>query len=72
MDLDANSLLASLLIGTVGFAVFVYGKKQGRLPQLVVGVLMMVYPYFVPNPLLAGGISVLLLGLMWLAIRGGL
>ena len=72
MDLDANSLLASLLIGTVGFAVFVYGKKQGRLPQLVVGVLMMVYPYFVPDPLLAGGISVLLLGLMWLAIRGGL
>ena len=72
MELDGTSLIVSLLIGTVGFAAFAYGKKQGRLPQLVVGILLMVFPYFVPNPLLAGGITVTLLGLMWLAIRGGL
>lgn len=72
MDLDGTSLLVSFLIGGVGFVSFAYGKKQGRLPQLVVGILLMVFPYFVPNPLLAGGIAAVLLALLWLAVRGGL
>jgi len=72
MDLDGTSLLVSFLIGGIGFVSFAYGKKQQRLPQMVVGLLLMVFPYFVPNPLLAGGITIVLLALMWLAIRGGL
>ncbi|MFO0667584.1 MAG: hypothetical protein U0174_26770 [Polyangiaceae bacterium] len=72
MELDATSLLVSLFIGSIGFVAFAYGKKQGRLPQMLVGVLLMVFPYFVPNPLLSGGITVLLLALLWLAVRSGL
>ncbi|HJZ74942.1 MAG TPA: hypothetical protein VKE51_24575, partial [Vicinamibacterales bacterium] len=36
----------SLIPGGVGFVLFVYGKKQGRWPQMVAGLLLMVYPYF--------------------------
>lgn len=56
----------------VGLGFFMYGKKQSRPPQLVFGVVSMVYPYFVGGPLLVFGIFAALFALMWLAIRVGL
>jgi hypothetical protein len=38
----------------------------------VIGLLMMVYPYFMPNALFTGGVAVVLLGGLTLAVRGGL
>ena len=72
MNLDANSLLASLLIGSVGFVSFVYGKKQRRLPQMLVGFALMAFPYFVASVPWMLGIAVALLGALWLLIRLGL
>ena len=71
MNIDANSLLAGMLVSSIGFVLFVYGKKQSRFPQLVVGLVLMVYPYFVPSALLMFGIAVCLLGLLWLGVRAG-
>ena len=71
MDLDGNAILASLAIGLVGTAIFVYGRKQGRLPQMVVGVVLVVYPYFVANLALMGAIAVALVAGLWLAVRFG-
>lgn len=71
MDIDANSLLAGMLVSSIGFVLFVYGKKQSRFPQLVVGLVLMVYPYFVPSALSMFGIAVCLLGLLWLGVRAG-
>lgn len=57
MNLDPTALFLSLIPGGAGFVLFVYGKKQGRLPQLLAGLVMMVYPYFATTTatLLAGG-----------------
>ena len=52
MSFDPTWLLASLLISTAGLAIFVYGKKQRRAPQLVAGLILMIYPYFIANTLL--------------------
>lgn len=71
MDIDATALLAGMLVSSIGFVLFVYGKKQSRFPQLAVGLVLMVYPYFVPSPLLMFGIAVCLLGLLWLGLRAG-
>ena len=71
MDLDANALLASLFIGSVGFVSLAYGKKQGRVPQMVVGLILMIYPYFVSNVILMIGIAVALCALLWLAVHLG-
>jgi hypothetical protein len=46
MDFDPNLLLLSLIPSGVGFVLFTYGRKLDRWPQLVCGVLLMVYPYF--------------------------
>ncbi|NOU31648.1 MAG: amino acid transport protein [Polyangiaceae bacterium] len=71
MDLDANSLLASLGASSVGFVAFMYGKKQTRAPHMIVGLILMIFPYFVGNPLIIGGISLVLIGLLWGATRLG-
>jgi hypothetical protein len=52
--------------------VFAYGKRQQRVPQVVVGLALMGFPYLVPSVAIMGAIAgVLLIGL-WLAIRFGL
>ncbi len=71
MDLSTNGLVASLLVGSVGMAFFLYGKKQARLPQLAGGVALMVFPYFVGAVgwmLLVAG---LIVALTWAAVRAG-
>lgn len=71
MAIDANSLLLSLAISSVGFVFFVYGKKQGRLPQMVAGLALMLFPYFVTNLLAMALVAVAIVGVFWLAIRFG-
>lgn len=71
VDLDANAILASIMIGTVGLGVFIYGKRQSRLPHMIAGIGLMAYPYFVSNVLLMAGIAMALLAALWLVVRLG-
>ena len=41
------NLFAGILFGTVGFAAFLYGKKSARWKPMVIGVVLMVFPYFI-------------------------
>ncbi len=72
MNLDGNTLLASLLIGGIGFVAFAYGKKQRRLPQMLAGVGLMGFPYFVSSVPWMFGIAAVILAAMTAAIRLGL
>lgn len=72
MNLDGSSLIASLIIGSVGFVAFAYGKKQSRLPQMLVGLVLMVFPYFVTSVPWMVGIAAALLGGLWVMLRAGL
>jgi hypothetical protein len=71
VSFDPNSLLLSLLVGSIGFVLFVYGKKQARLPHMLVGSALFVYPYFVSNLALSAAIAVALVAVLWLAVRMG-
>jgi hypothetical protein len=71
MSIDPTWLFLSLIPGGIGFVLFVYGKKQGRWPQLVAGLAFMAYPYFTPTvtSLVAVGVA---LGVgLWVLVRGG-
>jgi hypothetical protein len=72
MDLENSSLIASLIVSSIGFVVFGYGKRQHRVPQIVAGLVLMAFPYFVPGALLMASIAAVLLLGLWLAIRLGL
>jgi hypothetical protein len=46
---DPAALFASLLFGAIGLGVFMYGKKMVLYKPMVIGFILMVYPYFVPQ-----------------------
>ncbi|HLY12121.1 MAG TPA: hypothetical protein VKW04_22660 [Planctomycetota bacterium] len=71
MNLSAGSLFLSLAIGTVGTGFFIYGKKQSRPPQLIGGILLALYPYFISNLWLMAGIAVAIVVGIWGAVRAG-
>ena len=70
-SIDPTWLFLSLIPGGIGFVLFVYGKKQGRWPYLVAGLLFMAYPYVATTVLSLTVGGVLLGGLLWFAIRLG-
>jgi hypothetical protein len=72
MEMDGGSLVASLVVSSIGFVVFGYGKRMSRLPQVIVGLVMMAFPYFVPDTLLMSIIGGVLLAGLWIALRFGL
>ena len=41
------ALVASVLFGTIGLAAFVYGKKAALFKPMMLGAVLMVYPFFV-------------------------
>lgn len=71
MSFDSSSLLASLLVSSIGFVLLSYGKKMSRPPQMMVGLVLSVYPYFITNAWLMLSIGAALCGLLWLAVKNG-
>jgi len=49
MQINASSLMTSLVFGSVGFSYWFYGRKKQRSGMLWAGVALMVYPYFIEN-----------------------
>lgn len=43
------TLICGVLFGGIGFVAFVYGKKRASFKPMVIGVLLMGYPYFISN-----------------------
>jgi hypothetical protein len=69
MDLEPSSLIASFIVSGAGWVFFSYGRKMKRGPQVILGLVLMVYPYFISNVLLMLGIAALLIGGFWYALR---
>jgi len=59
--MSESVILWGLLFGSVGFAFFLYGKKQRAIVPLVSGLALMVYPYFIANTFLLVVIGVALI-----------
>ena len=71
MSFDPTWLFLSLIPGGIGFVLFVYGKKQQRMPHLTAGILMMVYPYFTPTALPLFGVGAVICAALWYVVRLG-
>jgi hypothetical protein len=71
MSLDPTWLFLSLIPGGIGFVLLVYGKKQGRWPHAVAGLLMMVYPYFTETPVMLVATGVAIACGLWYGVRLG-
>ncbi len=58
--MDTNVLMMSLLFGSIGMGLFMYGKKDMRIAYLAAGVALMVFPYFITNMMAMTVVGVLL------------
>ena len=71
MDINVGELFASFLICSIGLVALMYGKRQGRIPPMLAGLVLLVFPYFVSNLFVMFGIALAVLGGLWGAIRLG-
>ncbi len=39
-------ILGGIVFGTIGFAAFIYGKKNAQYKPMLIGIALMAYPYF--------------------------
>jgi len=58
---NVTTLMWGMAFGIIGFAYFIYGKKQAAVVPLVCGLALMVFPYFVTNVYVLVGVGVLLM-----------
>ena len=63
--------LTSLMISTLGFGLWRYGRKVERAPQKLGGLLLMVFPYFVPGIWIPLGLCLAICGAMYWATKNG-
>lgn len=59
-DLSMSLVLSGLVLGSLGFGIFIWGKKQQELPAILVGILLSLFPMFIHS-----------VGLLWI-VSGGL
>jgi hypothetical protein len=71
MSLDPAALAITFVVSSIGFVLTYYGKKQSRLPHMVTGLGLMVFPLFVSNVLVCVGVAAGLLAGLWFAVRAG-
>ena len=69
--LNANTLFASLIWGSVGFGYFVYGKKQGTMWPLIGGIAMMAISFLLPNWLWMSLSCIGVIAAVWWLVRRG-
>ena len=58
--MNAGVLLWGLLFSSIGLGFFLYGRKQRAVVPLVCGLVLMIYPYFIPNVIALVAIGVVL------------
>jgi hypothetical protein len=62
---SAAALFGSLMFGIIGIAAFRYGKKSAMLMPMILGIVLMVFPYFVPQTWLLYAIGAALTFAVW-------
>ncbi len=63
MQFSVSTLIAGFVFGIFGIFIFRDGKKESNFRRLMIGLVLLVYGFFVTNPWLAWGLG---LFLVWL------
>ncbi|MGB5286691.1 MAG: hypothetical protein WBN29_19445 [Polyangiales bacterium] len=70
--LEPAYLVVSLLVSSVGFVMFMYGKKQQRPVQLGAGLLLLLFAFFIRDGLWLGLVGAVICLVVWGAVQAGL
>jgi hypothetical protein len=50
-NFSPSNLFAGFIFGSIGFVAFIYGKKIASFRPMIIGIVLMVYPYFISGTL---------------------
>jgi hypothetical protein len=59
-----------LLFGSIGMVYMIYGKRQSSVMHIVVGAILIIYPYLFSNPLLVFIVGIILTAIPYARLRG--
>ena len=62
---DTTALVIGFVFGGIGFVAFQYGRKMELVSPIVIGLVLMVYPWFVPGALWTLIVGLALTGALW-------
>jgi hypothetical protein len=62
MNLSMSGIVLGILLSLVGIALLTYGRKEVRIPHMVVGGILLIYPYFIGNWIAVLAIAAFLVG----------
>jgi hypothetical protein len=63
MNFSVGALAAGFVFGIFGLYIFREGKRESNFRRLVLGITLMAYGWFVPNPWAAWGVGITLVGI---------
>ncbi|TCB77728.1 amino acid transport protein [Acinetobacter sp. ANC 4173] len=58
--MNATQLFLGVIFSSIGLGYFLYGKKQKLTVPFVVGLVLMVFPYFIESNILLSSIGIFL------------
>jgi hypothetical protein len=64
------SLFLGLLFGSIGMVYMIYGKRESSVIHIVVGAILIIYPYLFSNTLLVFIAGVILTAIPYARLRG--
>jgi len=65
VDFSVSTILAGLLFGVAGLWLVRNGRREGNLRWAMIGVVLMIYPYFSPNAYVDWGLGFFLCALAY-------
>ncbi len=63
--LNWPNIIGGLIFGLIGFIAFQYGRKEKSLKPTMIGLGLMIYPYFVPDTVLLYIVGVVLTAVLY-------
>ena len=60
LSFQTANLIAGVIFGSIGFAAFIYGKKQSSFKTMMIAFALMGYSYLVSNPVWVYAIGIAL------------
>jgi hypothetical protein len=59
VNLSAANLIGGFVFGSIGFVAFIYGKRMNLWKPMLLGIALMVYPYFISDNIALFAVGIL-------------
>jgi hypothetical protein len=64
-DFSAAKILAYIIFGAIGFAIFLYGKKSKSFRHMIIGAVLMAYSYFISGTFFLYFVGIALIAILY-------